>query len=404
MKYSVATNFDNRLIESIAPLGCVSAVYGKLDSDIIGGGRPSYILPKVSKKQIQEHIRCCHKEGIRFNYLLNALCLSNDEVSKKAHKMMNFIEELISWGVDEVTVANMVLLRLIRRHFPDLPISLSMFQGVDTLPAFKRMEEEGIQEITLHFSATRNFPLLRSLVENSRKETRIRLVSNNTCLKDCIDNRNHGFFNSHNSQSSLGKPAFRVDPFRLGCDYIKLKNPVTFISSPWIRPEDVPLYEELGQGKIVLKLTDRSCPTDWLINMVQAYSRQKYDGNLMDLLNYPGNQTVVNIDRKAGFRGVFRGNVKGKEMRNITTALRTMPVHIENNALDGFLQGMSEKDCHQLVCNDRGWGGEEGIESGNCSYCRSFAEKAVLIDEEKRQKTLSHNRSVLDKLYSAQLF
>lgn len=404
MKYSVATNFDNRLIESIAPLGTVSSVYGKFDADIIGGGRPAYILPKVNKKQMKEHIQCCHQNGISFNYLLNALCLSNDELSGKAHKMLSFVETLLDWGVNELTVANMILLRLIRKNFPETPISLSMFQGVDSLPVLKRMEDEGVEEITLHYTATRNFPLLKTLVKESRKETRLRLVTNNTCLKDCIDSRNHGFFNSHNSQLGRQKPGFRVDPFRMGCDYNKLQNPTRYISSPWIRPEDVPLYDEIGQGKIVLKLTDRSCPTDWLIRTVTAYSKQKYEGNLMDLLNFPGNQTVINIDKKAGIRGVLRGNVKGKEMRNIIKALKIMPVHIENNALEGFLEGMAQKDCHNLVCNDRGWNGETGIEHGNCSYCRSYAEKAVKIDEIRRQETLNHNQSVLEKLYSAELF
>ena len=39
MKYSVASNFDNKYITTIASLKGVESVYGKLPHDIIGGGR-----------------------------------------------------------------------------------------------------------------------------------------------------------------------------------------------------------------------------------------------------------------------------------------------------------------------------------------------------------------------------
>jgi hypothetical protein len=42
--------------------------YG-LRSDIVGGGRPSFSIPEVSRKQAEEYIRYVHSKGIKFNYL-----------------------------------------------------------------------------------------------------------------------------------------------------------------------------------------------------------------------------------------------------------------------------------------------------------------------------------------------
>ncbi len=67
MKYTVATNFDPELIGEIAKFNqdhTFSSVFGKLKKDIIGGGRSSVNLPKVSKNELKAYIQLCHKKGL----------------------------------------------------------------------------------------------------------------------------------------------------------------------------------------------------------------------------------------------------------------------------------------------------------------------------------------------------
>jgi hypothetical protein len=54
-----------------------SVSHGKLSRDAIGGGRSSVLLPEVSRKHIEEHVRLAHEHSIEFDYLMNATCINN---------------------------------------------------------------------------------------------------------------------------------------------------------------------------------------------------------------------------------------------------------------------------------------------------------------------------------------
>ena len=55
MKYTVPTDFQDETAQTLDP-EVVAEVYGKLSSDFVGGGRPSLMLPQVSKRQLKRHI------------------------------------------------------------------------------------------------------------------------------------------------------------------------------------------------------------------------------------------------------------------------------------------------------------------------------------------------------------
>ena len=55
MKISLATNFDDELIDKIKHYP-IYEMYGKLNVDIIGGGRPSNYLNKLDLKKFEKHV------------------------------------------------------------------------------------------------------------------------------------------------------------------------------------------------------------------------------------------------------------------------------------------------------------------------------------------------------------
>jgi len=56
MKISLATNFDDRLIDIIKNYP-VYEVYGKLKNDFIGGGRPDNTLNNINKEKFEKHVK-----------------------------------------------------------------------------------------------------------------------------------------------------------------------------------------------------------------------------------------------------------------------------------------------------------------------------------------------------------
>ena len=84
MTLSIPTNWQADLLEKIN-ITKAEEIYGKLEKDIIGGGRPSVLLAPITKSSMARAISLYHKHGLKFNYLLNASCSNNIEWTSNGH-------------------------------------------------------------------------------------------------------------------------------------------------------------------------------------------------------------------------------------------------------------------------------------------------------------------------------
>lgn len=401
MRLSVATNFDNRLIELIKPYP-VFEVYGKLHSDPIGGGRASIMLRPHSAKKLQRHIETAHRYGLQFNYLLNASCLDNVELTRKGRKrIFRFLQWLHELEVDAVTVAIPFLLEFIKEHFPNFKVRVSIFAEADHILNVKHWAAMGADSITLNSPfVNRDFATLAKIRQAVTCD--LQLLVNNSCLQSCPYTAYHKVLLSHASQTGHRSGGFFVDYCYMKCSFLKLLDPVNYIRSDWIRPEDLTRYESLGYE--TFKLTERDMPTEMILTRVKAYSERSYDGNLLDLVQ-PFAYPDVNQDgmmarlRRAYWLGkyLFRPGKASlshlkhvKELANKRGLLHPLkgnpPVIMDNRILDGFLEsfphGCRGRDCEQ------------------CRYCHQWADRAVQVDPQYRKECLKLYRIVFKELLS----
>lgn len=180
MRLSVSTNFDDALLEGLAGTE-VECVYGKLSEDAVGGGRPSVMLPAVDRDRLARHVARAHELGLEFNYLLNASCMDNRELTKKGYgQLAELIDWLRSVKVDAVTVTMSVLIPILRERAPDLPVAVSSLAIIDTVEKARQFERLGVEELTLYEDLNRNFALLRKLRRSVSCD--LRLIATNSCL------------------------------------------------------------------------------------------------------------------------------------------------------------------------------------------------------------------------------
>ena len=210
MKFFVATNWDDDLISRINTES-VEELYGKLASDFVGGGRPSYRLPHITKRQAQAHIQQIHKRGMKFNYVLNASCLDNKELTitgqREIHRLLDW---LVDVKVDSVTIALPYLMQLIKRQYPQFKVYVSNFAGVNTIRKAKYWENIGADGITLDFTKTqRNFPLLEAIRKNVK--CRLQVFANVHYTYECPLITFHPNYSSHASQSTHSSRGFIID-------------------------------------------------------------------------------------------------------------------------------------------------------------------------------------------------
>ena len=137
MKFSLATNFDNKLIEEIKNLN-IFVLYGKMKDDFISGGRPASEMRTIEKERFEQHVKLARENGINFNYLLNGACTANQEQDLVwQDNFISWISYLVSVGVNAVTITNPLLLIIIKKHFPNVICRVSTFAKVDSLSKAK---------------------------------------------------------------------------------------------------------------------------------------------------------------------------------------------------------------------------------------------------------------------------
>ncbi|NUN49731.1 MAG: U32 family peptidase [Candidatus Brocadiae bacterium] len=378
MRLSLATNFDDALLERVAPYP-VREVFGKLSSDAAGGGRSSLQLSHIGRRRVKEHVAAARRLGIGFNYLLNASCLDNLEFTRSGQKALRkLLDWISSIGAESVTVASPFLLRIVKACYPALRVRVSVFAGVDHVRKARMWEDMGADCVMLDsLLVNREFELLRAIRRSVRCE--LQLMLNNSCLQSCAMSPYHMNTLAHASQSGHHTRGFFIDWCFLRCTAMKLKDPVHYIRSEWIRPEDLHHYEALGYDSF--KVTERGVPTDVLVRRVEAYSRRTYEGNLLDLVQAFGFREVRGDEGGRGFfrrlRHLFRPftvrlsrlwRVKRlAEERGLLGSAGDPPVVVDNRALDGFIERFLHTGCKDVDCD-------------SCRYCHRWAEKAVRID------------------------
>ncbi len=189
---------------------------------------------------------------------------------------------------------------------------------------------------------------------------------------------------SHSSQAKHKSKGFVIDHCILEYSKMKMKDPVNFIRSEWIRPEELHVYEDIGYHNF--KLVERNLPTDLMVQRVKAYSNRSFNGNLIDLIQPYGhqqkNEKQQYISKKLFWSlsflfKPFKVNIL--KLRNIQKLCDTKgmlspssgqaPIYIDNKKLDDFIQHFLEHSCRNQNCEE-------------CNYCHKITKDVIKIDED----------------------
>jgi collagenase-like PrtC family protease len=404
VRFSVACNFDPALVDAIGDHP-VYEVFGKLTSDYFGGGRPSFYLPSVDKSRLTNYVELAHRRGMEFNYLLNSSSMNNVEFTTRGQREMRKLLDWLSEAkVDTITVSNLFFLRLIKKQYPHFGVRISSHRETDNARKARFWEDNGadcivISETTIH----REFEVLQAMREAVKVD--LSLIVNNWCRQDCAIASNHAVLLSNASRN--GSQNFPLDYCSVYCNAYRVEEPVNYLRANWIRPEDLPRYKKIGYTNF--KIVERNTPTDLLALRVRAYAAERYDGNLLDLVqNYAYPKSVFKAEDKSYFS--LKRMVKyfakpqqvnmlrfpqivefGKTLSMLYPREGDNPVYIDNRALDGFLDRFEGRGCEDLDCEE-------------CRYCHNWAEKAVYFEPQWRQKMTGIFDELLDDLHSGSIW
>ncbi|MBL8025414.1 MAG: U32 family peptidase [Fibrobacteres bacterium] len=404
MKLSVGYSFAEGLLEKLAAFPEVAEVYGKMDADIFGGGRSSYTFSPVSKKDVRKAVDRCHQLNIKFNYLLNAAYLHGLEQTRKGQKQIRgFLDFLDDIKVDNITVASPFLLRLIKSCYPRFSVRIGVFAMVDT--PLKALEWEGLGADTICVGAiacNRDFKRLAAIRKSVK--CNLELIANAGCLLQCAYEPTHMQMLTQSSSTRDPLKGFCLDYCFLHCSSARLQEPVNYIRSTWIRPEDLHVYEDLGYDHF--KIVERSSPPELIVKRVKAYSDRSFNGNLLEIVGpvarIKKEQGLTWFERLRLIKRFFRPGFA--KLSGIKTTAdyaefiiphqfdeKNAGVYIDNRKLDGFLEGITKRGC-------------TGTDCGSCTYCAETAKNVVRFRDGYREKAIEMAGSLEKSMHTGSLW
>ncbi len=402
MKLTIPANWQDDFFDAV-DLSAVHEVYGKLPGDFVGGGRASVIFHDLPLSVFREHVAEFRRRGLAFNYLLNATCLDNLELTRKGNKRIRQLLDMVSEaGASGVTVALPHLIPMIRKSYPDLEIAVSTNNMVDNLERVRYWCEFGVDKITLSYTdVNRNFRELARIVRHA--DCQVQLICNLICRRHCPFQALHANFHSHASQTEHVNDRFPIDYYCMFCLSRIFSDPYEVLKAPWIRPEDLHHYEAVGIEHF--KLTERGMNTPDLARVVSAYTARRYEGNFLDLIPSMSKYQYITEPRTGHLLKYFKGIGRMKvlplvntlrsllSMRDQEEFFHNFGIRVDNRKLDGFLDFFLEMRCSDTVCEE-------------CGYCDRWARDAVELceDPEDRERALATIRSILDNMTSGAMY
>lgn len=335
MNFTIPSDYNVKTIEKLLEISKkyknrnIYEVYGNLNGiSPISSGRGYLESSNIGIDTLKEYVSFLNEKNIYMNYTINASCTNNIELEPTGQKeIIKIMDLLMKMGVTKYTVASTSLAQFLKYIYKDdINITLSTIANIDSVRRAKFAQTIGVDTIVLGEDETRNF----SLIEQIHKEVKCKMeiIVNSMCLWNCIYRQSHYNCLAHCSNSKSSKVTF----FTNQCSMINKCNMEESIKTPWIRPEDMALYEDKGVD--LFKFIGREIvkEADWA-KMFEIYCLGEYDGNLLELLN------------------AFSG---------------TSELYIDNKSLDGFINYFVNNQfrCKEICGTDR------------CSYCKFYFEKA----------------------------
>jgi collagenase-like PrtC family protease len=259
----------------------IDSVYFPPPKSVLGSGRVVHESAN-HRKETLNLIKKCNEFGIIPSLILNSTIVSPIGVLKA----VEYAKTLHKHGLNNVTITDPYLIMQVKKEIPQMLVEASTICRIKTEDEAKYFKEIGVIRLTTDRETIRDLKLLRKL----SRIMPIKVLANEGCMKNCIYKYSHYNTLSANvderpvlpfgeKYSKIKKAMEEMDAL---CVFTMKHHPYKVFSAPFIRPEDIKRYEGISN---VFKLSTRNFDTKRIEKTLKAYIDQKYDGNLVDILN-----------------------------------------------------------------------------------------------------------------------
>lgn len=304
IQFSVGNRWEGNFLRRIFELNdkyascgtVVNELYGSLRTSEIEllSVRPDFRLPEVNADFMKDYIKRAHRGGIKINYTVNApFCQSIQSLAAEKDNIENIIKRLANWGVDVFTVANTLLFEIIS-NCTEIPLEISSVLHVRSIAQVPIYRDWGAAHICMDTVKNRDIGFLKSFHQKARENNlTTKLLTNEFCTvggvpcaglyqADCVQ---------HSAMGGNKENLFNGWPFQR-CVESRIQAPSAWLKSRFILPQWLDLYKDTT-GISNFKITGRTCDTKWLLGIIEAYMKKRYEGDIRKLWIDPGNSHLT---------------------------------------------------------------------------------------------------------------
>jgi len=298
MKFSIGYNYDIKLLDLLDIYKKhIEAFYFPIPVQYLGSGR-IILEPHDYIQEIPRIVAKCNSLNITSQLLLNATCEGNSGLNRNFFEgLVDYIKKLRDMGLGSIVITNPVYIKMIKTKISGIRIESSVNCYTKTVEHALYLKDLGVDVLTIDRDINRDIPLIKEIKKSTN--LKIRLMLNEGCLRNCPFRVMHYNYLSHHSNLSR-RLIDGVVPDRF-CIEIYLKNQEKVFSIPFIPPDALKYYESFID---YYKLSTRVIPTNQIELCLKAYINQRFNGNLLEILDSPGLAYFEYID----YRILSKGN------------------------------------------------------------------------------------------------
>lgn len=267
-KISVGFSGSTEDLEKILNLSEeLSSVYTGGLAGKIAGGRPDYLK---SLDTIEKNGKLAHAREVKYEIALNAPCgLESKENKSWWEDIIRYLKELEMCGVDYIIASHPFIMQAVKEN-TDMKVVASTICEAATVRSAMYYESIGADVIIPSMNINYNIEVLEQM-RDSLEHASLRIMVNEHCLGDCPWRRfHHNHYAHHNEEFE----------YHVNCKSMFYKNPYLILTNNYIRPEDIHRYETITNE---FKIVGRLKPIDTLVRIIQAYSKEEFKGNSVEL-------------------------------------------------------------------------------------------------------------------------
>jgi collagenase-like PrtC family protease len=294
----------------------VKELHGSLKYSGFGGGRQETVMPDCGEADFPKYVRAAAERGMEFNYLLNAACMSGEELTAEGQRRMcRWLEYLLECGVGKVTVTLPSLVEFILLRYPEFKVYYSIITGIDSVTRLRRLVgKRQVAGIYLHEAVHRDMKRLRAICrECLDRGIEVGMIVNVLCDIDCPWRQIHYTLVAHAMPGAPHTPYLWY--YGTECKLRRLFDPKQALRLPWVRPDDIPMYLEAGVIRFKVGGRDLIKFGADFWRTVADYNRRPFEGNLYPLfLCYAQveHQNLFHFDNGPRLSEYLAANFSGK--------------------------------------------------------------------------------------------